>query len=193
MTRQQGSLDSKKLFFKTVIFDINIVSQNKSHLKKIKKALELIRDTDDSLFKKVLRLKAILVFHGKDYYGVVFEKQRVYIDQPKAIKDSSVEFLASSIIHEAWHIDQYTRGTRKFDGRAERGAYLIQKKFLMKVRRKFEIKWLDREYKLKWWQPEDTFDKKSSGYDRTNVDKKGIDFWLFFKKYQTNKLKIRTI
>ncbi|KKU17158.1 MAG: hypothetical protein UX26_C0006G0007 [Parcubacteria group bacterium GW2011_GWC1_45_9] len=183
----------KKQFYKTVLWGIEAVSINKSHLKKIKRSLELIKNTDNFLFRRVLRLKAILIFPGKSYYGAVYERKRIFIDQPKSIVESSVQFLASSIIHEAWHVYQYAHGTRKFDGRAERGAYIAQRKFLKKTGKKSELKWLDREYKTEWWRPEDTKDKKDSGYDKKGVDKANADFLDFLKQYRQNELKIKEI
>lgn len=183
----------KKQFYETVLWGIEVISQGKSHLKKIKQSLELIKNTDNLLFKKALRLKAILIFPGKSYYGAVYEKERVFIDQPKSIVASSVPFFASSIVHEAWHVYQYARGTKKFDGRAERGAYLVQRRFLKKAGRKSELKWLDREYKVKWWRPEDTKDKKSTGYDNRGVEKSREDFAEFLSRYKQGKLKTKNI
>lgn len=183
----------KKQFYKAAFCDVEVISQKKSHLKKIKQSFELIKNIDNSLFKKVLRLRAILIFPGKSYYGAVYEKERVFIDQPKSITASSVPFLASSIVHEAWHVYQYAHGTRKFDGRAERGAYLAQRRFLKKAGRKSELKWLDCEYKVKWWKPEDTKDKKSTGYDNRGVEKSREDFAELLSQYKQGKLNIKEI
>ena len=193
MQEERKNHNTSNRFYKIEPFGIPTISKSKGHLRKIKKSLVLIQNTDILLFRKVLRLRLILVFPGDSYYGVVFPGQRIYIDQPKAIRDSSIPFLASSIIHEAWHIDQHERGMRDFSGKAERGAYLVQRRFLTKTGSKREVKWLDREYGLKWWQPEDTAEKKQSGYDNVSTNKSVSEFRKLFKQYKQGKLKIEEI
>lgn len=191
--RKSSSVISKKSFFRAVVFDIDVVSKNKEDIEKIRQAIHLIKKIDPRLFSKVLRLKAILIYPGKNEYGAVYEKERIFIDQPKSINISSIQFLASSIIHEAWHIDQYFHGTRKFDGRAERGAYIAQRKFLKKTGTRFELNWLDRQYKSQWWKPESTEEKRDSGYDKIGVGRANIEFWQFLNKYKEGKLFLRDL
>src|SRR3972149_9077224 len=91
----------RKPFYKSVVFGINIVSQNRKHINRIREALLLLKNTDRRLFSKVLCLKAILIYPGKDEYGAVFEKERIYVDQPETVEKASLVWLASSLVHEA--------------------------------------------------------------------------------------------
>jgi len=180
----------RKPFYKSVVFGINIVSQNRKHINRIREALLLLKNTDRRLFSKVLCLKAILIYPGKDEYGAVFEKERIYVDQPETVEKASLVWLASSLVHEAWHIDQYKRGIRKYGIKTEKGAYLVQRRFLSKVGSKEDIKWLDKMYKLQWWESESTAFKKDIGYDDKSVDKTWLEFWNFLGRYKTKKLRL---
>ena len=179
---------SKKPFYRAIVFGIDIVSQNRKHINRIREALLLLKNTDRRLFSKVLCLKAILIYPGKDEYGAVFEKERIYVDQPETVNKASLVWLASSLVHEVWHIDQYKRGIRKCGIKTEKGAYLVQRRFLSKVGSKEDIERLDKMYKLQWWESESTDFKKDIGYDDKSVDKTWLEFWNFLGRYKTKKL-----
>jgi len=190
ITRKQAWSIKNKPFFRSAVFGIDVVAQDKKDIDKIKKALLLIKKIDPRLFSKVLQLKAILIYPGRNEYGAVYEKERIYIDQPKAIKESTLIYLASSIVHEAWHIDQYKRKIREYGIKTEKGAYLVQKRFLLKAGAKADAEWLDKMYKQQWWKPEPTKTKKKAGYDDKSVEKTRNEFWKFLNKYKKGKLRI---
>ena len=187
------STQFEKRFYRAYVFGIAIIAPQKILMQKLTRALHLIYETDNNIFQKVLNIKHILIYPGKDYYGVVFEKQRIFVDQPKTIQDSSVAYLASSLVHEAWHIDQYIRGIVEYGARAERGAYLVQRRFLSKVGKKFEVHWLDKEYKSQWWEPKGQSKETGGGYDTDSVTEYRKLFRVFIKLYKQGKLKIKDI
>ena len=182
-----------KQFYSSVAFGIRVVSPKKALIQKLTSALNLIRETDYNLFKKVLEIKCILIYPGNDYYGVIYEQRRIFVDQPKDVQDSSVPWLASSLVHEAWHIDQYKRGIVEYGMRTERGAYLVQRRFLSKVGKKFELRWLDRQYKEQWWKPEKQSKETGDGYDLDSVTDYRKLFSTFIKLYKQGKLKIKEV
>ena len=190
-------LDNRKRlrnqFFGSVVYGVRIVAPQKALIQKLAYAFHLIHETDQNAFKKVLKIKHILIYPGNDYYGAAYERQRIFIDQPKSIRDSSTAYLASSIIHEAWHIDQYLRGIVEYGARAERGAYLVQRKFLSKTGKKFEVRWLDKEYKGQWWNTEKQDKKTGGGYDTGSVTNYRKLFFAFIRMYKHGKLKIKEI
>lgn len=180
----------RKPFYKSVVFGITIVSQDKKHIVQFEKALLLIKKTDRRLFLKVVCLKAILIYPGENQYGAVYEKERIFIDQPKSMQKVSSSWLASILVHEAWHIDQYKRKIREFGVKTEKGAYLVQRRFLLKVGVKSEIKWLDKVYQSKWWESETKKAKNSQGYDKKSVEKNEVAFWKFMNQYKAKKLSL---
>jgi hypothetical protein len=56
------------------------------------------------------------------------------------------------LIHEAHHIVQYKKCKRGYGYHFERGAYIVQKKFLKKANYELGIQWLEKEFKNKWWE-----------------------------------------
>ncbi len=176
-------------YYKTSIFEIEIVFRVKNHFKKLKKALDLINAIDPCLFKKVLKIKAILIFHdGDGDYGEI--KDRIWVNHYRVFRGITITYLASLMIHEAWHILQRERGVKNIASWAERGAYLVQKRFLLAANDKYSAKWLDRAYKEKWWLDKDEEHKTRQVKDNTKARKTALGF---LKQYQQGKLKIKAI
>ncbi len=183
----------KKVFYKTIVRNINIVSQSKKHLLKTKKAIDLIFKIDPSFFDKEKILKVILIYPGNTEIGCIFERERIYVNQPKHINQSSVLWWASTIMHESWHVHQFNYSPMITNGRAEYGAYRIQRKFLEKLKAWYEIRWLDKMQKEKWWKSEKTLFKKGVGYDAESRNAMQLKFEKFVYLYMHNKLHIQTI
>ncbi|OGY39330.1 MAG: hypothetical protein A2418_01525 [Candidatus Brennerbacteria bacterium RIFOXYC1_FULL_41_11] len=118
--------------------------------RKLNVSLDFIKKTRFvNLIKNINKIK---VFDKNGYDTDVNVKTRVWYVQPKTIKYSSVEYLSSLFIHEAWHVEQEKKGLNP-NGRTrtERGAYLKQRLFLELYGEQYEVDWLDKEYKRKWW------------------------------------------
>lgn len=176
-------------YYKASIFDIEVVFHVKNHFKKIKKALNLIKEIDSILFKKVLKIRAILIFHdGDDDYSEI--KDCIWVNHYGTFREITITYLASLMVHEAWHIFQRERGVKNIASRAERGAYLVQKRFLLAVGDKYSAKWLDRAYKEKWWLDKDKEHKTRQVEDNKKARKTAFKF---LKQYQQGKLKIKEI
>ena len=73
-------------------------------------------------------------------------------------RNFSPKYVASLLIHEAYHVAQYRGGHKNFGERAEYRACQVQKKFLKKINYLSAIEWLDKQYQQKWWE---RMDKKS--------------------------------
>ncbi|MEW5805537.1 MAG: hypothetical protein AB1721_02345 [Patescibacteria group bacterium] len=180
----------KILFYKKTFLEIDFISPHKTHISKLIRSFKLIQVFDPLFFqKKIKLLKAVLVYPGNDYYSEVFSRQRIWICQPKTIRESKLTYLASLGVHESWHIVQYLRGVKNIASLAERGAYLKQREFLVKAKDYSSVHWLDKVYKTKWW--EDGGDPDTRVSDNQVLMRK--KFLEFLKQYQTNQLRIKTI
>ncbi len=187
--RKGPKIKEQVQFYKAKTFGIDIVFRVKNHLKKIEKALNLIKEIDPILFKKALKIRAILIFHdGDDDYGEI--KDYIWVNHYGTFRGITITYLASLMVHEAWHIVQRERGVKNIASRAERGAYLVQKRFLLAAGDKYSAKWLDRAYKEKWWLDKDKEHKTRQVKDNKKVRKTALGF---LKQYQQGKLRIKEI
>lgn len=91
-------------FFSKRIYGIEIVASTKKEINKLKRALEFIKLKETKILKTLQWLKAILVFPGKTYNNLLVLEKKIYICQPKTILESSKQYLASLLVHEAKHI-----------------------------------------------------------------------------------------
>lgn len=167
-----------------------IVAHDKKLIRKFIRAFSVI-DNVGGIYSSIRKnIKTILVFPGKDYYTEVFPQKKIWMCQPKTVRESSLEYLASLVIHEAWHIVQHKRGVKNIGSRGERGAYLVQRRFLALAKDRQSLRWLDKAYKEKWWLDADdnseTRPSDNQGDTRSSMLK-------FLKQYESGKLRIITL
>ena len=183
----------RHVFYRLRAGSITVVSPFKKHLSKTKESLALLQKINRKAFNEVQKLKDILIYPGTTELGCLFEKEKIYINQPKHIDQSSVIWWASTILHEAWHLHQYTDSPDMTNGRAEYGAYRVQRKFLMKAKAITEVQWLDKMQKAQWWKGDDTSFKKQIGYNNDARNTTQREFEQFIKLYKQHKLTIKDL
>ncbi len=164
----------------------DIISQNRNLLAKLRRAFMHIEKLNAQRFEFVHDIRCVLVYPGNDYYTEMVASDGIWVVQPRTIRESSLNYLASLIVHEAWHSVQWSRGTRNVSSRAERGAYLKQREFLAAMRDAFSIRWLDKAYKEKWWENADaSHTTRPSG----NQDAVRSEILRLVRRYKNGKLK----
>jgi len=158
--------------------DTDIVSSKRKEKKKIKDALTLASKFFDPRENPFV---AIICLDRKGYDNLYFPEKKIYILQKPTVIESSVEYLASLLVHEYAHFLQYSK-KKKFTGdRAEKEAYERQKKFLKKFGSKDEVAWLDHLFKNEpWW-------KFKSRNGKTFVSPKEKLFRKILRKYESEK------
>lgn len=164
-----------------------IVAPAKIHIKKLTDALYFFSYHDPKMFRKFRSMKAILVYPGKGSereYGFHGD-DKIWVCHSRLVRKSSVSYLASTLVHETWHLIQYDRGSKNYGDRAEKGAYKKQREFLVKVGNKEAAKWLDSEFKEKWWLYKMEDDKETLYFPSLEPLKK------FIEDYKKGKLKIK--
>ena len=171
----------KKYLFKNV-YGIEVVAATDKEIEKIRKAIGFIKTRDLKSFNLFRRLKAILVLPEKDYDNQLFLEEKVYVCQTGAILESSISYLASLFIHETRHLWQYNKGKHYYGNEAEKDAYSVQRKFLLKFRKKEEVEWLDKLFKEKWWVYKDKKGKKTLISPKTSL------FVKFVSQYLSGKI-----
>jgi hypothetical protein len=173
-----------KKFLLKKIYGIEIVAPTKKEINKLKKALEFIKIKEEKVLKILQWLRAILVFPGKTYNNWLVLDKKIYICQPKTILESTKQYLASLLVHEAKHIFQYKNKQKTVGRKAEFSAYKFQRKFLVKYGKPSEVEWLDQQFQEKWWLK---FEKESKGTTSSSNYK---TFLKFIDLYIKGKLKI---
>jgi hypothetical protein len=130
-----------------------LVAPSRSHLEKLQRTLRYLRRVDGSLYVRMLRaLRGICVHRTKGYVNELFLKPSIWIVQRSTVEESNVPYLASLLVHEYHHLRQREVGQRPTGPRAERRAYLRQRLFLARRERRSDVRWLDQQYKVKWWR-----------------------------------------
>lgn len=175
-------LNMKKYLSKNV-YGIEVMVATDKEIKKIRKAINFIKNEDSKSFNLLKRLRAILVISTKGYDNQLFMREKVYVCQTDTILESSMSYLASLFIHEARHIWQYYKNWKKnYGNKAEKDAYDFQRKFLLKFGGEGEVEWLDKLFKEKWWVYRGKNGKKTLISPKTGL------FTKFISQYLANKL-----
>lgn len=164
-----------------------IVAYDKKLIRKFIRTFSLIDKLGGAYPSICKNIRTILIFPGKDYYTEVFTSKKIWMCQPKTVRESSLEYLASLVIHEAWHIVQHARGVKNISSRGERGAYLVQRRFLELAKDKQSLRWLDKAYKEKWWIDAD---ENSETRPSNNQEDTRSNMLKFLKQYKNGELQI---
>lgn len=113
-----------------------IISPNKLLSKKIEDSLDLIKKIDKKEYDRIfLRLKIIFITNKYGYTNEFFMPEKIWFANKSLIKNNNTEWVASLIIHEAFHATQFKKGKYilPFGDKLERPAIELQEKFLKKV------------------------------------------------------------
>lgn len=175
---------TKNVFYKKTRYGITCISPYKKSLNKIFNAVEIIKKIDRFYFNQVCKcLPNIFIVKGKSHFNGYFIDDRIWFSMAGGINEDHLIYLASLLVHESQHMVQANKGKKYFGARAEKGAYLVQRKFLMKVQDKelsdWFVNWLDKQFVQKWWV---NYDKK--------IGKGENIFEKTLKDYKNKKLKL---
>lgn len=174
----------KKNFLIKKIKSLSIIAPNKLLINRVVDAINLIKKIDSKEYEHIFsRLKIIFITNKNGYTNEFFMPERIWLANKSVINNNDLKWLASLIIHEAFHATQFKNGKYilPFGEKLEKPALKLQEKFLKKCDDIFFKKDINKVYKEKYWA-EMSEDIKSYSYFRN---------LLYF--LEQNKLKIRKI
>lgn len=135
--------------------EIKIYFESSDPSQKICEAINLISQNEEKIFKKILEnLQALVIIDELASYNETFVEKGVWVSGRKIFVEESYtsEYIASLLLHEAFHIDQYKRGVLYMGKEAETEALEFQKKFLRQIEYNHAIEWLKKQYEGEWWK-----------------------------------------
>lgn len=153
----------RKDFFAMRVKSMLIIAPEKSLIKKVVDALNLIKKVDLEEYKNSFsRINVIFVTRVNSFSGPIFLEEKCWFDTKSAMSKQSLNWLASIIIHEGCHVNQYNQYK---DGKCmllstkvkEGAAIESQAKFLRKLGDDWEANWLQQYFKKEckrkdpWW------------------------------------------
>lgn len=162
---------------------INIVGQNLKDIKKVSEAV-LFLNKDTIWNKKIKNLKQIVIHSKNSYDNELFYKGRIWVCQLGTVREASVVYLASLIIHEIFHILQEKRGMDNKNSRMEPAAYKAQINFLKKYGTKRDVLWVSKLLKEKHWVEQIDMSRKGKGKVYVSP------FFKYLKTIKTSKIKL---
>ncbi|MEX0877797.1 MAG: hypothetical protein WDZ40_02980 [Candidatus Spechtbacterales bacterium] len=145
-------------FSQKTVHGIVVVFPSLEYYKKVEQAIRFLKRSDAQAFEKVKKhIDVIFIFSKKGWYNEIRQSRDGtkwgWLVEGSAIIDESYpyQFIASELIHEAQHVIQYKSARKYTDAQAEKGAYLVQLKFLKKIGYDNAAQWLYEFFKEKWW------------------------------------------
>jgi len=125
----------RKKFYRQKKDFLTIIAPNKEIIRLVVAAVELIKRVDKMEYKKLPeRLKIIFVTNRFGFTNEFFMPEKIWFANKSVILKNDVNWLASLIIHEAYHATQFKKGKYILPlSRLESAAMKIQKNFLRKL------------------------------------------------------------
>lgn len=151
-----------QIFKRTTFSGIEIVAKSEKDIQKIISAILCIKQ-DDVGKKKIRNLKQIAIQQKKSYANDLFFPERIWICQLGTVRESSVAYLASLLVHEIFHILQMKRGLKNDNFKLEPAAYKAQIKFLEKYGTKTEVQHVKKLLKQGHWNRNFIIKDKKTG------------------------------
>lgn len=144
----------KKNFLLTKIKSISIISPNKEIIQKIRLAFILVKKVDLKEYNKIFsRLKIIFITNKNGYTNEFFMPEKIWFVNKSVINKNDLNWLASLIIHEAFHATQFKNGKYILPlYKLEKPALDLQKKFLKKLEKEKGVKDIKKVSNQKYWQ-----------------------------------------
>lgn len=174
----------KKDFLYLKIKSLIIISPTKLFLKKIKDALGLIQKTDLGEYRHLFsRLNIIFITNKNGYTNEFFMPEKIWFANKSLIKNNDVNWLASLIIHEAFHSTQFKNGKyiSPLGERLEKPAIELQEKFLEKLEGKKARKEMKYLIQKRYWE-------------KTEDDRKGFSYFRnLLDLFQNKKIKLKQV
>jgi hypothetical protein len=135
-------------------YEITISVPRKELALPFRLTLRWLKRTDPRTFGKVTRrLKIITVVNRPGSYNETDVRKRQWILESGLLRTPAdvPQYLASLLLHEAEHIAQFQSGKPYRGARAEVQAYRIQRRFLARFGEPYMVKWLDAQFRSRWW------------------------------------------
>lgn len=142
----------KKKFFSKRKDSFVVISPERALTDKIFSSIALIKKTDKEEYQKLKsRIKVIFITNKTGYANEFFMPEKIWFANLSLIRKNDLNWLASLIIHEAYHATQFKNGKyiSSFD-KLEPLAYKRQKMFLKKLGESGED--VDIAFKQKQWE-----------------------------------------
>lgn len=165
-------MTNTKTFFIKKIGHLSIIAPGKSITTKVELALSLIKKVDQIEYKKLRdRLRIIFITNKNGYTNEFFMPEKIWFTNKSMIIKNDVAWIASLILHEAFHATQFRNGKYilPFGEQLEKPALLLQEKFLSKVNkiqeRPLRSKDIKTALRKRYWKIMDA-DKKSFSHFR---------------------------
>lgn len=158
----------RKAFFLKKIKELSVIGPNKVLLRKVIDAVDLIKKVDQKEYDRLFnRLNIIFITNKNGYTNEFFMPEKIWFVNKSVITKNDLNWLASLIIHEAFHSTQFKNGeyVLPFGEELEKPALASQKKFLKKTGDLEGEKQVESEFKREYWLEMDG-DKYSYAYFR---------------------------
>jgi hypothetical protein len=134
-------------YLSSVVNHLIIESPSRAYVRKLDEALLYLSGQAFLARSKLPTLKKIIIQKKPGYRNQLFPYKRIWVSESSVINKNSVVYLASLLLHEIHHLMQYDRGVRNIQGRAERGAYHAQYKFLVEQGHRRDAEGIMRHYR----------------------------------------------
>lgn len=114
---------------------LTIVAPDKKIIRKVIVAIKLIEKTDKAEYGRLRgRLKIIFVTNRFGFTNEFFMPEKIWFANKSVILKNDINWLASLIVHEAYHATQFKNGKYVLPlGQLEPAAIKAQKSFLKKL------------------------------------------------------------
>jgi len=157
----------QKTFLAQNIQTLKIIAPERLLIKKIKQSLNLIEKVNRNEYKNLFkRIHIIFITNRYGHTNEFFMPEKIWFANKSVIKNNDVGWLASLIIHEAFHATQFKNG--KYIApllRLEAPAMMVQKQFLQKIKDPNASTDIKKVVRQKYWRRMDK-DKTSCAYFR---------------------------
>lgn len=131
-----------------------IIAPHAPLLKNVRQALRLIQSIDNKEYSRLFsRLKVIFITNKNGYTNEFFMPEKIWFTNKSLIKNNDVSWVASLIIHEAFHATQFKKGKYILPlSQLEKPALRVQDAFLRKIKTEIGKDSVRRAFKEKYWE-----------------------------------------
>jgi len=162
---------------KILNYKITIVARSPKDIKGVCNALSFIEKNNKSLLKKVQKINGVLIRSIHSYDNELILPEKIWVCGTGTVRESSVSYLASLLIHESVHCIKYEQGSLNKNFRDEPVAYRAQIMFLKKYGEKREYLYVTKLLKEKYWKKNFISISKNENIKSTN------NLYNYYKKY----------
>ena len=177
------SVVMERNFVSSKVKALSIIAPDKRLLGKVKKALALIKKLSPGDYRAVfLRLRVIFITSHPGYTNEFFMPEKIWFANASVIEKNDLIWLASLIVHEAFHATQFKNGKYVLPlVQLEPPALRVQQRFLRKTGNINLVRGVESAKREKYWRKMRN-DKRSSAY-----------FRRLLRLWEENKLTLKKI